>query len=164
MEVQCSPTIIQTGRSAVSTEPSGSSEQFTDERMMCCTLYSHCPLGEVCRRWPACCSSADSCRGGLWTKTDFSNPVLLILKCSACFLYFMFVNFCSTTGSWRFSSFKPSLLGDVLVSRVGLFVSLQSLLLHGSLPEDEHDVSLDSGGAEQQLVTFGSFVHAGFFL
>lgn len=44
------------------------------------------------------------------------------------------------------------------MSRVALFVSLQSLLLHGSLPEDEQDVSLDSGDAEQQLVTFGSFV------
>ncbi|XP_037543344.1 dixin [Nematolebias whitei] len=30
--------------------------------------------------------------------------------------------------------------------------ALQSLLLHGSLPEDEHDVSLDSDDAEQQLV------------
>lgn len=47
-----------------------------------------------------------------------------------------------------------------------MFVFLKALLLHGSLPEDEQDVSLslDQGNAEQQVVVIVSpFVFSLFF-
>lgn len=48
-----------------------------------------------------------------------------------------------------------------------MFVFFKALLLHGSLPEDEQDVSLslDQGNAEQQVVVIVSpFVFSFFFL
>lgn len=46
-----------------------------------------------------------------------------------------------------------------------MFVFFKALLLHGSLPEDEQDVSLslDQGNAEQQVVVIVSPFVFGFF-